>query len=365
MMKSSPSLVSVLVIAVTTGYTGHAIAEDETLNLKLSGDMRYRHETIDVENKDLRNRQRIRARLGLSAQVNERITLGFRAATGNDDPVSTNQTLTDGFSSKPVILDLAYFEWKMPSVNGMVISGGKVKNPFHTPMKTELLWDNDLSPEGLAFAYSLDSGTVKMFVNGSYFWVEERAAANDAVLLGGQAGVDWTGSSMGVLVSAGYFDYQNARHNAPFYNHGDSFGNSVDNGGEYLYGFNEAEVIFECRPAGILEKATVFADYVANVARDAEDNTGWLAGVSYGACKAPGSYEINYTYRRLEKNAVVGAFTDSEFIGGGTGGEGHKVNFGIQLAAKTKAALSYFLNQVGLEDGKEYHRFQLDINVAL
>ena len=60
-----------------------------------------------------RHRNRIRARLGLGAKVNDEWDLGFRLATGHGevsgDPVSTNQTLDEAFSKKPIWLDQAFF----------------------------------------------------------------------------------------------------------------------------------------------------------------------------------------------------------------------------------------------------------------
>jgi hypothetical protein len=103
-----------------------------TQKAKLSGDLRYRYETIDQEGKNLRIRERIRTRIGLDATVTPELSLGFRLATGSPDPVSTNQTLTDSFSRKSVGLDLAYFDYH-DVVRSYSIVGGKMKNPFFTP----------------------------------------------------------------------------------------------------------------------------------------------------------------------------------------------------------------------------------------
>ena len=64
--------------------------------IKLKGDTRYRHELIDREGANQRNRQRLRVRLGLDAKVNDTVSAGLQLATGGDDPRSTNQTLGDG-----------------------------------------------------------------------------------------------------------------------------------------------------------------------------------------------------------------------------------------------------------------------------
>ena len=48
-----------------------------------------------------------------------------------------------------------------------------------------LLWDGDITPEGMAVKYA--SGP--FFANAFGFWLSERSAASDATLLGGQLGM--------------------------------------------------------------------------------------------------------------------------------------------------------------------------------
>jgi hypothetical protein len=44
--------------------------------------------------------------------------------------------------------------------------------------------------------------------------------------------------------------------------------------------------------------------------------------------KKQGSWNFRYNYREIEADAVLGTFSDSDFIGGGTDGKGHELNFG-------------------------------------
>lgn len=55
-------------------------------NIKINGDLRYRYEMIDEEGSDNRNRNRIRARLGVAGKVNDDIEVKMRLAT-SDSPV--------------------------------------------------------------------------------------------------------------------------------------------------------------------------------------------------------------------------------------------------------------------------------------
>jgi len=127
--------------------------------VKISGDLRYRHESIDEQSggewKDGVSRHRIRARLGVNGKVNDEVDLGFRLASGSADPVSTNQNLESSFSSKTIWLDLAYFDWHPAGIKGFNFIGGKMNNPFYSVGKNQLIWDHDLTPEGLAAKYEI------------------------------------------------------------------------------------------------------------------------------------------------------------------------------------------------------------------
>ena len=140
--------VLVLVVAPFEPFAG-----DWTETIKMKGDLRYRHEMIDKEGKDARHRHRVRARFGVFGEVSPYTKVGIQLATGSDDPVSTNQTLDGAFSTKQVGIDLAYLEANHPRLPGMNVKGGKFKNPFFKPGKSELIWDGDLNPEGGAATF--------------------------------------------------------------------------------------------------------------------------------------------------------------------------------------------------------------------
>jgi len=157
-------------------------------NVKISGDLRYRHEHTDEE--DASNpgrwengfdRDRIRARLMFEAIINNEWDVAFRIASGNDrSPASANQDLEDAFSQKNFWLDLAYFDWHPASVEALSVTGGKIKNPFYTVGKNQLIWDTDLNPEGIAARIHkpLSNGD-QLFVNGGGFWVDESSSGAD------------------------------------------------------------------------------------------------------------------------------------------------------------------------------------------
>ena len=129
-----------------------------------------------------RQRHRIRARFGVTADVAEDVQVGLTLATGGDDPISANQTLDTGFSRKPIGVDRAFFRWA--ATDELTFTGGKIANPFYRPGNHHLIYDNDLNPEGLALRYARGN----WFASYAGLWVEEREAADDSILLGGQLG---------------------------------------------------------------------------------------------------------------------------------------------------------------------------------
>ena len=103
----------------------------------------------------------------------------------------------------------------------------------------------------------------------------------------------------------------------------------------------------------------MYASGVKNDSVDSGEDTGWFVGASYNKCKDPGSWQLSYDYRDLESDAVLGAFSDSDFIGGGTNGKGHRIGGVYQLAKNVQVGLTYFMDEKG-NDEHDYDRLQAD-----
>ena len=188
--------------------------------IKLKGDIRYRHEGFNDEDSRERHRHRVRARTELQAKINDGLSVGVGMATGGSDPASTNQSLDDGASSKGLMLDLAYLKWKSP-VEGLTVTAGKFKNPFHRAGGNGLVWDGGLRPEGVAATFENGS----FFLNTAGLWVDESSSDDDSYMLGAQAGIE-TGVGEGKLIAGlSYFNYVDSRGESPFFD-GESRGKS-------------------------------------------------------------------------------------------------------------------------------------------
>lgn len=338
--------------------------------LTLKGDLRYRYEMIDKEGSEERTRNRIRARFEATAKPADDLKVGLRLSTSEGgDSVSSNQTLGDGSSRKDVFFDLAYMTWSPASLTGLSLTGGKMENPFVTV--ADLVFDGDLNPEGAALNYTLGGDGLDLMLNGGYFWVAERSAdKDDGTMMGGQLAAKMKKDSLHMVGGVGYYAFQNLEGYDIIGEK--SFGNSTTGGEEdpitgevspKLYA-NEFEILDVVAEIGMKLgiPVAIYGDYAVNQDAD-EDDTGYMVGLKLGKTKEPGSVDFNYNYRELEANAVLGAWTDSDFIGGGTDGKGHKLALGVQLTKALKGNVTYFMNEIGLDgDSKDYDRLQVDVS---
>lgn len=344
-----------------------ARAADVTDSLSIKGDIRNRFESIDQDEKDSRARFRVRARVELSADVNEEVTAKVRMASGSDDPVSTNQSFDDGFSSKGLQLDRAYVDWNVLGLEGVNFLAGKMGQPWKHVK--DLVHDGDLSPEGFALNLSRKGDALDLALHGGAFVAEERSSDDDTYLFTAQA-VATVRPSEDVYIEggSGLFAYTSMEGYPVLFDEEDSFGNTAsavldadgEKTGELLYDneFTEVE-FFGVVGMDIGVPARAYADFVVNTEADSEDS-GFMVGGTLGKAKEPGSWEVDYNYRDLEANAVVGAFTDSDSGGGGTDVEGHRVQGTYQLSKNWQTSATLFFDQI---DGgsTDYVRSQVDL----
>ena len=319
-----------------------------------------------------RERERLRARLAVDAQVGEGVAAGLRVTTGNTlDPVSTNQTLGNGLGRYAVVLDRAFLKLQpWPWLN---VAAGRFENPF---LGTDLVWDEDLNFDGLALSLQPTfRKRFQPFLHAGAFPLQEielgngaaEPNANDKWLYGAQLGLrvrptDKVSAALGVA----YYDYQDItgrlsepNGNAleytapPFLQKGNTLFLISSDPARPLYGLAS-----DCRllnlTGSIEADAGPFwlkfdADFVTNHGFDAaevaartgaavpERADGYLARLSFGrpTVKRRHDWQVSLAYRRLEADATLDAFTDSDFALGGTNAEGYVLGLAYGLAANT------------------------------
>lgn len=168
---------------------------------------------------DRNNSWRIRARLGVVAELGEHTRAGIRLATGNDDgPVSSTQTLGGGLAKKDAWLDQAWLSWT--PLQGLEVIGGRFGNPYWS---TDTLFSNDLNFDGVAFKYAHPVGAdgLSLFAtlgltpleySGDSFpsTSQSKMESENKWLNGLQVGANWEfGDQQKLRAALGYYDFRN------------------------------------------------------------------------------------------------------------------------------------------------------------
>ncbi|MDA8132954.1 MAG: putative porin [Elusimicrobia bacterium] len=341
--------------------------------LKVRGDMRLRAESVDNSALPYReHRGRLRLRAGLEAGVSDGWTVGFGLASGSSaDSRSTNQTLNSNFSKINLYLDYAFAEYKS---GVFTFDGGRLHNPLWTA--SDMLWDGDINPGGAAFkvASGARSG-FRPFATAAWFALDESASnPRDPFLAAVQAGFGWSGADRTDLKAAlTYYGFGNVKGaselaNRPSTTSGYIKANTLS-GAVYHYGYDAVSADFELNKV-FASPFLIDADYlgffggaVKSTDHSARD-FGWIAGVKLGQRKVEsfGQWQLRYSWRRLEADAWLDTYPDSDFYGGSTGVKGSETLLTLGLVKNVNVEADYYSSRRISGSGKE-HSLQLDLNL--
>lgn len=327
-------------------------ALDWARRVKITGDMRFRHENVDKDDangvKD--SRQRIRARLKVAAKVNDQVDVGLRLVTRGSQ-TSGNRNLEGSFISKDLFFDRAYINWRPDFVKGLTATFGKFKQPWYNVSTAGLIWDSDVNPEGVALSYKRQVGPLKLTATGGYFILEDGdtvkgSANNDGFSddlnmyhAGISAAMQMTKDIKGTLGS-----------NVYIYNNESAVGN-----------FNDANALEIYEVASRIDFNTaflpvyVYGQYATNASAEDGKDTAWLAG--FGA--KLGAFKMDYNYRDTQQFAVATTFNDSTFATGNTAARGHKVKLTYAISKNFATGMAYFAAEE--YNGTNTDTLQLDL----
>ncbi len=318
--------------------------------ISLNGDFRVRHDYNSqnaAADTSERHQERFRLRLGATAQVNESTKMKMRLASGSGDPISTNQSMTDNNSKKAVWIDLAMIDYKACESTSVYL--GKMNNPLTTVSQSQLIYDHDYTPEGLAAANKFGS----MFVNLGVFSIQERAPQSttsgtsepDSGLMAGVVGMKSDNpEGMNWMFSAGYHTFTAIKKNGSLT--GGFLGNSSVGGtaaaGRYIHDYQVAELSAELKWKNSGSAYGIFVDAIQNFYVD-EENTGILAGLQFQTLKdGKADWTIVYAYQGLDKDATVSAVNNSDWGNGNDGGFGHMGQVSKAINSNTTASLTWY-----------------------
>jgi hypothetical protein len=382
------------------------------------GDVRYRHEGFyhqpAAQGQDVtaRNRERVRARLGVRVALSDEISATIRAATGNpNDPISTNETLTNDFTRKNFNLDWGYLTFTPGQSFGLrpgVFSVNAGKFPLTMFRTDELVFDDDVSPEGLNETFQLlgkPIGNLDQVKLHAFQWTfAEVANKQDGWTFGGQ--LNPTMHFGNVQVEGGLAQYwwlnpdliaQALSRNTTAYTAtgapvaNSNFNSSLVNTNllvteriqppqlrpgttpaafnaitGYQSSFNETNLTLAATIPNVLgtQPLRLWGDYVYNWEAATDDAQGWQTGVKLGQTKVRGDWAVNAFYEQLEQEAVISSFTSSEFGTQGTNLEGPGIGIDYQLlnplTISARSWFTNFMNRPANTSNPTLTRIQLD-----
>lgn len=372
----------------------------------------------NANSQEHRERLRLRARLGILARISEQWGAGLRLATGSTaDRVSTNQTLGQDFNKYNLLVDRAFL--KYDPIDWFSATGGRIPNPWFS---TDLVWDDDLNFEGLAATFKpvFDNGAIKPFLTVGAFPLKEenQPASQGRWMHGVQGGTQWDFStSTRLKIGLAWYGFRNfegrVEDTSSLDVAGATFKPMAANYGQYEYSRNlrqKGNTLFRTNALGdtgtvsywglasrfrplnltaALDLAhfdpvhmVLTGDWVKNTAFDRGEilartqgrinltdgkNYGYQYKLTLGMPKIKDArdWQVSAAYRFLGSDAVVDAFTDSDFGLGGTNMKGYTL--GLQYAIDRKAALGlrwFSADSIDSFTMNPAHRYSVDVMQA-
>jgi len=350
----------------------------------------FRNTTVD------RIRYRMRLRLGMEANIGDGLKAGLRLATSNDrSPVSINQTLGQNGQQYELALDRAFLQYDYVDSQGyqwLSAYGGRFANPF---LSSDNLYDQDMSFEGFSGTVHLPwggqnphktpppagrqqinmglSSPNEVYMTLGFFPLQEvELSSSDKWMWGGQTGFDWVFvDDARIRTGIAYYDYDNvqalpnalgSRRNdwsAPqFFTKGNSLAR-ISNEGDVnaeprLVGlasdFNivDAMVNLDYRMIGSTH-VMLTGNYSYNLGFDQSQilrRTGenisprvnaWQVRLDVGhpEMRKFADWNLWLAYKYIERDAVLDAYTDSNFHLSGTDAKGWFLSGSYGLATNT------------------------------
>lgn len=315
----------------------------------------------------------VRARIGIDVAATPNWNMGFRLSTGKpNNPVSADLTLSNNMSNGEIALSRAFINYHSTEQQ-FQLWVGRFANPW---LGTDLVWDEDLSFGGIAATYApirtLDKNRNTQgfdpFITAGVFPLDEiDITSKDKWLYGAQVGVNFIWDNQNALkFGIGYYDYENIEgqfntfgsdlldYTAPdFVQKGNALfdirndANEETQLGALASDYNELNITLSYDIANFSPVHIVFiADYVENIGFNARENLARFSqasGVNFNeddiqentdgykfevlvghpSINQRHDWNASIAYKSLKSDAVLDAFTDSNFHLGGTDGAGY------------------------------------------
>lgn len=354
-------------IAEVKNTTPEPVAEKSFMDrIHFKGDLRLRYESIEQDDRDNKYRNRYRLRLGSNIDITDNLHFDVGMRSGFANPTSGNQTFLDDeplmdYFFQSLRFNILGFSYQSDNSTYKV---GRQPYMMYRPIKSQLVWDNDVSLNGVNYQFKDDTKIITVGANQPTL---EEAATDDAddVNLFLAQYVHKTKLEFAKLnLGTGIYYYDGLKGNIPLF--GSRKGNTLDENGLYANDYHVVEGFGELQfkdAFGMPIK--VAAGVVYNVAAD-DNNFGYDLAFQLGKAKNVGDWQVKYSYTDLEEDATYGAYSDSDNFGGGTASKGHAIRAKYKFGKNTYLAGNFFFNKLYESKSKiegmepDYERVQLD-----
>jgi hypothetical protein len=255
--------------------------------------------------------------LGVGGQFNYSKDDNTKLPDGTPLPI-----VRDNFYSRKALADLYYARVKAGPV---VAEGGRMMMPF---LLTEMIWDDDLRPQGGMLALVFGEGGSARFALRGIYTLKNHWFPDDSKMFGGSAEIGFeTGQNSQIVLSGSYLDFQDLDGLDPQIRRQNT---------RNLLGFLANDYRVADVQARLVNTGQVpfhiAIDYCWNTALS-EGNKGLWFEVTMGAL-AESRVRLAYTYAKIDRDATVAAFNADDFFWG-TGYQAHRIDIGGATSQKS------------------------------
>ncbi len=391
-----------------------AAAPEWAKRIRFGGDVRLRYEKdlFDKNNdsempsisqgavtQNLRNttnntdRFKYRVRVGVGVDINDQLEAVVRLSTGNTStPVSTNDIMGTYLNKDNVLFDLAYLRWHPDE--SLSVYGGRIPNLFYS---SDLVWAPDLNFEGLAVKLRkpISDSLTPFLTVGAFPLQQNDFTQHDKWLLAGQLGLEQKNrKGIGGTIAAAYYYFSNiigvpnttdvagtTNWSAPLYQQTGNTLFFIDPNNSLSVGlasqFKELNINGDI-DVGFWDPVHIvlMGDYVKNLGFNnaaiaqlagsgvPDKTVGYQIGltVGYPLIEKFGQWNASLNYKYLGGDAVVDAFTDTDFHLGGTNAKGWVLGGQFGVAKNTWLRLRWLTADQIAGPPLAIDVLQLDIN---
>ena len=371
-----------LLLALPLGFSFGAFSKDQRANSNrlaynplskeqsqgFSGDMRLRYQHDGLKELSAQNTGYfIRIRSGWSGSISDKLRWDFRLASGGWVNPNQDKRL-GGFGLNPLWFDVGSISY-LPSDNTK-IQIGKMANPYFDSYKYNLIWDRDLNPEGISAQYKTEFlGRHRLDFNLSVFLRDP--LSKHPQYQGPLAKLKFSDNNR--YLSAGSvellmdYDHYNFRAGSSFYylNSKGEIDPKLEQGivansrmgqgsNQYLHDYSILDVFFQMDLKSFWKPLSLSFELIQNFSVDTA-SMGISAGGILGDRNKVKSWTLGYNYFRLDKDAVLARYTDSDIGGKGIDYAGHQLNFNYLAAKYLSLGLKYIMRQDNYRIGHLNH----------